>query len=182
MPNYDAALLRVLEKAAGPSRVAEHLGIVASAVTQWTRVPARHAPRIEALTGIPGRDIRPDLWGPPPGADDTPKPKCMTLKDWLAKHGMSDAEFARVSGIGQRVLVQKYRHGRQTPSLENLERIRKATGGMVTANDVVAQRVAALCPEPENAPANDTPKPKSKRPTRSVGAAADTPTSSVKAA
>lgn len=80
MPNYDPALVRVLEKAGGPSRVAEHLGIVASAVTQWTRVPARHVPRLEALTGIPGREIRPDLWDvpepePPPAANDSPKPK-----------------------------------------------------------------------------------------------------------
>ena len=62
MPKYDPALQRVLAKAGGPSRVAEHLGIVASAVTQWTRVPARHVPRLEALTGIPGREIRPDLY------------------------------------------------------------------------------------------------------------------------
>jgi transcriptional regulator with XRE-family HTH domain len=102
----------------------------------------------------------------------------MTLKDWLAARKMSDAEFARLSGIGQRALVQKYRHGRQTPSFENLERIRKATGGIVTANDFVAQRVAALRPDPETpAPANDAPKPKSKRPTRSAGATAP-PTSS----
>jgi hypothetical protein len=77
MSNYDAALERVLEEAGGPSRVARHLGIVASAVTQWTRVPARHVPRLEALTGIPGRDIRPDLYpassppdAPPAAAND----------------------------------------------------------------------------------------------------------------
>ena len=67
MPNYDAALERVLDEAGGPSKVAQHLGIVASAVTQWTRVPARHVPRLEALTGIPGREIRPDLYPPADG-------------------------------------------------------------------------------------------------------------------
>jgi DNA-binding transcriptional regulator YdaS (Cro superfamily) len=65
MPNYDAALVRVLEAAGGPTKVAEHLGVVPSAVTQWTRVPARHIHRLEALTGIPARDIRPDLWDTP---------------------------------------------------------------------------------------------------------------------
>jgi DNA-binding transcriptional regulator YdaS (Cro superfamily) len=77
MPNYDPALVRVLEKAGGPTRVAEHLGVVVSAVTQWTRVPARHVPRLEALTGIPGREIRPDLWdAPDPSpANDAPNPK-----------------------------------------------------------------------------------------------------------
>lgn len=72
MPNYDAALERVLEEAGGPSKVAQHLGIVASAVTQWTRVPARHVPRLEALTGIPGREIRPDLY--PSAAHPVPAP------------------------------------------------------------------------------------------------------------
>jgi hypothetical protein len=74
MPNYDAALERVLEEAGGPSKVAQHLGIVASAVTQWTRVPARHVPRLEALTGIPGREIRPDLYPPPANDADAPEP------------------------------------------------------------------------------------------------------------
>jgi hypothetical protein len=65
MPKYDPALVRVLKKAGGPSRVAEHLGVVASAVTQWSRVPARHIHRLETLTGIPAREIRPDLWDAP---------------------------------------------------------------------------------------------------------------------
>ena len=61
MPSYDPPLARVL-KQIGPSRLAEHLGIVPSAVTQWTRVPARHVPRVAALTGIPGCEIRPDMY------------------------------------------------------------------------------------------------------------------------
>lgn len=61
----------------------------------------------------------------------------MTLKEWLAEHRMSDAQFARLSGIGQRALVQKYRHGRQFPAPENLRRIKRATGGAVTADDFV---------------------------------------------
>jgi DNA-binding transcriptional regulator YdaS (Cro superfamily) len=65
MPNYDPALIRVLEKSGGPARLAMYLGVVASAVTQWSRVPARHIPRIEALTGIPGTEIRPDLYSAP---------------------------------------------------------------------------------------------------------------------
>jgi transcriptional regulator with XRE-family HTH domain len=68
----------------------------------------------------------------------------MTLKDWLAANEMSDAEFARRSGIGQRALVQKYRRGDMRPSIKNVERIRVATNGAVTANDFVAQRVAAM--------------------------------------
>jgi transcriptional regulator with XRE-family HTH domain len=70
----------------------------------------------------------------------------MTLKDWLAKQQMSDAEFARMSGIGQRALVQKYRLGRQTPALRNMLRIRAATSGAVTANDFLDQLVGTLVP------------------------------------
>jgi transcriptional regulator with XRE-family HTH domain len=61
----------------------------------------------------------------------------MTLKEWLAQHRMSDAQFARLSGIGQRALIQKYRHGRQFPAPENLRRIKRATAGAVTADDFV---------------------------------------------
>lgn len=64
MPEYDPALKSVLEKAGGPSKLAEALGIVPSAVTQWSRVPAKHIPRVVALTGMRGSDIRPDLYGP----------------------------------------------------------------------------------------------------------------------
>jgi hypothetical protein len=81
----------------------------------------------------------------------------MTLKDWLAKYEMSDAEFARKSGIGQRALVHKYRHGRLFPGPVNLLRIRKATKGAVTANDFVDQCAAAA------AAAESPPTPPSQR-------------------
>lgn len=61
MPNYDPALQKVLEKVT-PTKLAEHLGIVPSAVTQWKSVPARHVPRVAALTGIPAWEIRPDMY------------------------------------------------------------------------------------------------------------------------
>jgi transcriptional regulator with XRE-family HTH domain len=84
----------------------------------------------------------------------------MTLKDWLAAHRMSDAEFARVSGIGQRALVQKYRHGRQFPGPENLRRIREATKGAVTADDFVDQHAGPSPPFPTDSP---PPKPRARR-------------------
>jgi DNA-binding transcriptional regulator YdaS (Cro superfamily) len=66
MPNYDPPLQKVLDKVGGPSKLALHLGVGASAVTQWEKVPARHVPRVAALTGIPGQQIRPDLYAPLP--------------------------------------------------------------------------------------------------------------------
>lgn len=104
----------------------------------------------------------------------------MILRDWLKEREMSFAEFARVSGIGQRALVQKYVQGRQLPSFENLERIRIATGELVTANDFVAQRVAAL---KANAPKPSKPAAKPKRSrARASAAAEDTPTRQAEAA
>jgi hypothetical protein len=61
----------------------------------------------------------------------------MTLEERLVKREMNNAEFAQVSGIGQRALVQKYRCGRQFPGFDNLQRIMAATHGAVTANDFV---------------------------------------------
>jgi transcriptional regulator with XRE-family HTH domain len=101
----------------------------------------------------------------------------MKLDDWLKAEKMTSAEFARLSGIGDRQAVHKYRHGERFPTAENLQRIRKATGGAVTANDFADQHA----PEPTAAPANDSPKAKAKGATRSTGAA-PTPTSSAKAA
>lgn len=62
MPKYDIALKSILEKVGGPTKLAEALGVVPSAVTQWSRVPARHVPRVAALAGVDGRMIRPDLY------------------------------------------------------------------------------------------------------------------------
>jgi transcriptional regulator with XRE-family HTH domain len=63
----------------------------------------------------------------------------MRLRKWLESKEMSAAEFARVSGVGQRQLIYKYLHGIQFPSPENLLRIRNATNGEVTADDFVDQ-------------------------------------------
>jgi hypothetical protein len=59
----------------------------------------------------------------------------MTLSDWLSLHCETDAAFARRSGIGHKQLVGKYRRGLQIPSPVNMDRIRLATDGAVTAND-----------------------------------------------
>ena len=64
LSKYDPALRAVLENVGGPTLLAAHLGIGASAVTQWTKIPAKHIYRIEALTGLPGSFIRPDLYAP----------------------------------------------------------------------------------------------------------------------
>lgn len=69
MPNYDPALKAVLEKVGGPTKLGAHLGVGASAVTQWDKVPARHVPRVAAVTGFSGSFIRPDLYEPLPQSE-----------------------------------------------------------------------------------------------------------------
>jgi transcriptional regulator with XRE-family HTH domain len=103
----------------------------------------------------------------------------MKFDDWLKAQKMTSAEFARLSGIGDRQAVHKYRHGERFPTPENLQRIRRATGGAVTANDFVDQHAPDAVPPP---PANDAPKPKSKRPVRRTAETSAAPQSSAKAA
>jgi hypothetical protein len=59
--SYDAPLKQVFQNV-GPTELARSLKVTPSAVTNWERIPARHLPRIEHLTGIPGRELRPDLY------------------------------------------------------------------------------------------------------------------------
>lgn len=58
---YDETIRRVLS-CVSAKKIAEHLKLVPSAVTNWEKVPPRHVPRIAALTGIPEREIRPDMY------------------------------------------------------------------------------------------------------------------------
>ncbi len=56
---------RVLAAAGGPSALAGKLGIRAPSIYSWTRVPAGRAAAVEAATGIPRHELRPDLWHAP---------------------------------------------------------------------------------------------------------------------
>ena len=62
---YDEPLQKALKAVGGPSKLADALKIGASAVTQWTRIPPRHLPKVSQLTGIPMECLRPDLWPAP---------------------------------------------------------------------------------------------------------------------
>tara|TARA_R110000868_G_scaffold109642_1_gene297897 strand:+ start:131 stop:346 length:216 start_codon:yes stop_codon:yes gene_type:complete len=69
---YDPQLQEVLEKLGGPTALAKRLGIGASAVTQWHRIPPRHMFKIAAITGIPVHNLRPDLVADPESEDQAP--------------------------------------------------------------------------------------------------------------
>lgn len=47
------------------ARLAEALGVSSAATSQWKEVPLDRVIAIEALTGIPRYDLRPDVFGVP---------------------------------------------------------------------------------------------------------------------
>lgn len=85
----------------------------------------------------------------------------MRFEDWLSAKKMTSAAFARLSGIEDRQAVHKYRHGERFPTAENLLRIRKATGGEVTADDFVDQHVKAARSSRRKRKPNPTSSPPS---------------------
>jgi DNA-binding transcriptional regulator YdaS (Cro superfamily) len=46
------------------SRLAEAIGVTPEAVSQWaaSRVPAERVHQVESVTGIPARELRPDMF------------------------------------------------------------------------------------------------------------------------
>lgn len=58
----------------------------------------------------------------------------MKLADFLSDRKLTSAEFASMVGVSVKA-VAKWRQGRRFPRAEVLERIHRATGGAVTAND-----------------------------------------------
>lgn len=60
----DTPLDRAIKVAGGPTKMAAALGLSGHAVVyQWRKkqVPAEHCPNVEALTGVPCEELRPDV-------------------------------------------------------------------------------------------------------------------------
>ena len=59
-----SAFDRAIKAAGGAGALAKSIGVGPSAVSNWklAGVPASRCPAIEALTGVPMRELRPDLW------------------------------------------------------------------------------------------------------------------------
>lgn len=55
---------RAIDAAGGPTVIAIALGIASVRPAGWLRIPAEYVPRLELLTGIPGRELRPDMYVP----------------------------------------------------------------------------------------------------------------------
>ena len=58
----------------------------------------------------------------------------MKLADWLDKHSVSQADFARYVGRSK-ATISRIVNGRRQPSLQTMMRITKATDNEVMPND-----------------------------------------------
>ena len=57
-----SALLRAVESVGSYAALARALGVTKGAVHQWTRVPAERVLAVEAVTGVPRQQLRPDIY------------------------------------------------------------------------------------------------------------------------
>jgi TorA maturation chaperone TorD len=58
----DAGLERAIEAAGGMRALARALGITQPAISAWKRVPSDRVVAVESVTGVPRRDLRPELY------------------------------------------------------------------------------------------------------------------------
>jgi DNA-binding transcriptional regulator YdaS (Cro superfamily) len=58
----------------------------------------------------------------------------MRLSDYLAREALTAAEFGRRIGRGKSA-VSRWAKGERIPDRESMGKIKRATGGRVTAND-----------------------------------------------
>ena len=65
MADKSEALRRAIEKAGGLAELAAPLGITPQAVSQWDEVPPLRVLAVEAASGVPRHELRPDLYPPP---------------------------------------------------------------------------------------------------------------------
>jgi DNA-binding transcriptional regulator YdaS (Cro superfamily) len=58
----DKGLQRAIEAAGSARKLAKLLGIRQQSVWKWKQIPAHHILTIEAATGVPREELRPDLY------------------------------------------------------------------------------------------------------------------------
>src|ERR671917_2190074 len=61
----DEGLHHAITAAGGVSELARKIGIAQPSVSNWSRVPAERVASVEAATGVPRADLRPDLYAAP---------------------------------------------------------------------------------------------------------------------
>lgn len=66
----------------------------------------------------------------------------MRLRAWLDREGISATAFGQKVGVENRQTMSRYVRGERLPPAEVLKRIREATNGEVTYEDLVEQHLA----------------------------------------
>lgn len=54
---------KAIKKAGGIVALGRALGITHNAIYSWKRIPSERVREVEAITGIPRHELRPDLYG-----------------------------------------------------------------------------------------------------------------------
>lgn len=57
-----SALERAKEAVGGQAELAKRLGVSAQAISQWDEVPPLRVLAVEAVSGVPRHELRPDLY------------------------------------------------------------------------------------------------------------------------
>jgi hypothetical protein len=69
----------------------------------------------------------------------------MQLDAYLRENDLTDEGFAKILGAGVSAwAVRKWRYGQRIPRLAQQKRIREATSGLVTSNDLLAAAEACV--------------------------------------
>ncbi|WP_082494625.1 MULTISPECIES: Cro/CI family transcriptional regulator [unclassified Methylobacterium] len=61
----EAALKKAIELAGGHAALARSLGISSAAISQWQSCPPLRVLKVEAASGVPRHELRPDLYQSP---------------------------------------------------------------------------------------------------------------------
>ncbi|MCK1739586.1 molecular chaperone TorD family protein [Bradyrhizobium sp. 139] len=66
----DAGLDRAIDAAGGAAQLARKIGISQPSISNWSKIPAQRVIAVEAATGVPRKELRPDLYSEPMGPRD----------------------------------------------------------------------------------------------------------------
>lgn len=67
------ALSRAIKEAGGPKALGDVIGISSQAISQWTECPPKRVLAVEAASGVPRHELRPDIFPTPSDADSAPR-------------------------------------------------------------------------------------------------------------
>lgn len=101
----DEGLDRAIDAAGGVAHLARKIGISQPSVSNWNKVPAQRVIAVEAATGIPRTELRPDLYGmprPPEAVDpvDAARAQEYALLATLLSAAPSQALLDRLAALG----------------------------------------------------------------------------------